>query len=292
MINVSEKLPCCYIGLPQWNHPEWSNGPLAGNSNTHPLGRYARYFSSVEGNTTFYGLPSPEAVKRWKDEIPDHFRFCFKFPQSITHHLQLSHCHQELKELFECMALFEEKLGLLCIQLPESFSPRSLPKLNQFLESLPVEFNYSIEVRHTGFFKKDESERQFNRMIMARGINRTTFDTRALFTLPADDHATREALTAKPNLPVHVLATGLNPMVRLITAMNWQESTAFLSPWINKATQWLDEGRSPFFFFHTPDNAAAPIVAQHFVQLLSAQRPNQVCFTDWPIHTQQQSTLF
>ncbi|MCL6409131.1 DUF72 domain-containing protein, partial [Dickeya dadantii] len=47
-----------YIGLPQWQHPAWSRLGL------NDLADYSRYFSCVEGNTTFYALPSREIVGR------------------------------------------------------------------------------------------------------------------------------------------------------------------------------------------------------------------------------------
>lgn len=40
---------------------------------------------TVEGNSTFYALPSSAAGARWRDETPEHFRFCFKFPSDLTH---------------------------------------------------------------------------------------------------------------------------------------------------------------------------------------------------------------
>lgn len=282
----------CYIGLPQWNHPDWDDGPLAGSSQLSPLARYSRYFSSVEGNTTFYGLPSADAISRWLNEAQMPFQFCFKFPQTISHQAQLRHCDKELTELFSCMERFEDRLGLLCLQLPESFGVENLDLLNQFFQALPDDFNYAIEVRNIGFFRKDEQERSFNRLLMERDINRITFDTRPLFNHPEDDPVTREALSAKPNMPVHVLATGHRPMVRFITALDWQSSTDYLNPWINKAVQWLDEGRSPFIFLHTPDNKCSPDVARHFASKLEELRPGQVCFSDWPDLQQQQSALF
>lgn len=289
---MSSNTPCCYIGLPQWNHPEWQDGPLAGNSQHHPLGRYARYFSSVEGNTTFYGLPSADSVARWLQETPDHFRFCFKFPQSISHQASLRNCTDELNTLFQTMAPLQEKLGLLCLQLPETFSPEHIPTLAAFFNQLPNDFQYSIEVRHPDFFRKDAREKAFNQLLLKTGVNRTTFDTRPLFKHPRNDAITQEALSAKPNLPVHAIATGQYPMVRFITALNWQSSQHYLNPWIRKVSHWLDEGRSPFVFLHTPSNGAAPEVAHHFAQQLAAERPGQVAFIHWPDQQQQQSDLF
>ncbi len=49
------------------------------------LVHHARHFNCVEGNTTLYALPKPEIVARWYEQTHDDFRFCFKFPATISH---------------------------------------------------------------------------------------------------------------------------------------------------------------------------------------------------------------
>ena len=68
-----------YIGLPQWSHPKWVRLGITS------LEEYARHFNCVEGNTTLYALPKPEVVLRWREQTTDDFRFCFKFPATISH---------------------------------------------------------------------------------------------------------------------------------------------------------------------------------------------------------------
>lgn len=282
--------PCCYIGLPQWSHPDWDGKLLNGSQSS--LAQYARYLSSVEGNTTFYGLPSTDSVSRWKQETPEAFRFCFKFPKTISHERGLHRCDTELKEFLERMAPLSDRIGLLSLQLPESFSVRQLDLLANFFTQLPGDFQYSVEVRNSDFFRKDEAEARFNRLLMTHNINRTSFDTRALFQIEASDPATAHARQAKPNLPLHVLATGNAPMVRLITAMDWQSSRNFMLPWLEKIAQWLHDGHSPFIFLHTPDNSQAPDVARYFATALAQKCPDQVRFNSWPEINAQQSDLF
>ncbi|WP_417596884.1 DUF72 domain-containing protein [Oceanospirillum sp.] len=212
----------CYIGLSQWNHKHWTQGPLIGGTQRPALSRYSSYFSSVEGNTSFYGLPDAQTVQDWYQQTPEHFRFCFKLPRSITHDRLLQVSEEELTATLNRFTLLKEKLGMIFLQLPETFGPERLPLLESFIRSLPSSINFSLEVRHRGFFNKDGVERQLNALLMEYSINRVQFDTRALFKNPADDEDTLEALKAKPNLPLHVIATGKNPMVRFITAKDWQ----------------------------------------------------------------------
>jgi uncharacterized protein YecE (DUF72 family) len=85
-----------YLGTPGWATKAWVGRlyPTATRSSEF-LERYARVFNTVEGNTTFYALPAPEVVKRWDDQTPPHFRFCFKFPKPITHDKQLVNAEHE-----------------------------------------------------------------------------------------------------------------------------------------------------------------------------------------------------
>ena len=262
---------------------------MARPKDAHVLGAYSQYFSSVEGNTTFYGLPKAETVKQWDKETPEQFRFCFKLPQTITHKHQLLSSKVETQEFLDRISPLTAKLGLLCIQLPASFSGSELQSLSDYLSSLPSNLNFAVEVRHPDFFAKGAIEREFNRLLAAHKANRISFDTRSLFAHPATDPISRKAKEHKPQLPVHAIATADNPMVRLITPMDWQWAESYLQPWLKKVVNWLDEGRSPYLFFHTPDNAEAPLLAAHFVEQLEKIRPGSCNFTQWPEAASQDS---
>ena len=268
-----------FIGLTQWHHPNWYP---AGIDNKQALAVYAAHFSSIEGNNSFYGLPSEASINQWHHETPAHFRFCFKFPKAISHTHQLVDCDRPLREFLDRISPLDEKLGVLWLQMSHRFTPEYLPQLAQFLAKLPDDFHYGIEVRHTGFFQKDDQERRFNQLLMQHGVNRIAFDTRALFAHPTDDAVTQEALHAKPQMPVHVLATGNAPMVRFITPLNLSLGYAYLTPWVKKVLQWLDEGKTPFLFFHTPDNREAPALAQYFTEQLAQYRPELPPLSLWP----------
>ena len=280
----------CYIGLTQWQHSAWTHAFLRTPQNNHPLSHYAQHFSSVEGNTTFYGLPKEDSVMQWNELTDDEFRFCFKFPQSITHQQQLTDCSKDTQNFFDRLLPLKEKIGLLCIQLPASFSANELDALAHYLDSLPKEFSYAVEVRHTDFFAKGSEERELNQLLHQHQVNRISFDTRALFAHPAQDSVSLNAKQHKPRLPVHAITTGDKPMVRFITPMDWQWGIDYLLPWVAKTCQWLEQGYSPYFFFHTPDNADAPLLANYFANLIEEKAPGKVLFSPFP--TSAQENLF
>lgn len=281
-----------YIGLAQWNHNGWAATALSGQAQHSSLQRYASHFSSIEGNSTFYALPSTDTLQRWREETPEHFRFCLKLPQHISHQQQLRHCERELRQFIAGITPLHAKLGQLFIQLPARFGPEGLETLAQFFTQLPGDFSYCLEVRHGAFFAKGEAERALNRLLTDHGINRTLFDTRALFALPADDAATRDALQKKPRVPLHVIATAQAPMVRFISPLDYRSAAPWLAPWVSKVAQWLDEGRQPYLFFHTPDNRESPLLAQDFARALAICRPDALGLTPWAESVRRQETLF
>lgn len=114
-------------------------------------------------------------VLRWREQTTDDFRFCFKFPATISHQAALRHCDDLVTEFLTRMSPLAPRIGQYWLQLPATFGPRELPALWHFLDSLPGEFNYGVEVRHPQFFAKGEEEQTLNRGLHQRGVNRVIF---------------------------------------------------------------------------------------------------------------------
>ncbi|MBI0328100.1 DUF72 domain-containing protein [Burkholderia plantarii] len=82
------------------------------------LERYARVFSAVEINSSFYRPHQPKTYARWAASTPDAFRFSVKMPRRISHELGLRDADAALGEFLVQVASLEEKLGCLLLQLP------------------------------------------------------------------------------------------------------------------------------------------------------------------------------
>lgn len=268
-----------FIGLPQWQHEDWLDGPLGGSGSS--LRRYARHFSSVEGNSTFYGLPSAKVIDSWIRDTPEEFRFCFKFHRDISHQGSLNVHAPEVCDQLNRLARLHSRLGLICLQLPATFGPERLGELEQFLKGLSCEYRYSVEVRHAEFFAKGDAEKRFHEILREHQVNRVMFDTRALFDHPAKDAATLDALKKKPQVPLHRVATGNFPQVRFISPMDLSLAEPYLDQWVEGVVRWLEQGKKPFLFFHTPDNAQAPALSARFVEKLVERYPDVKGFNPW-----------
>lgn len=266
------------IGLPQWHHDKWY---APDHRKDDSLSAYSKHFSSVEGNNTFYGLPSELTIKQWALQTPDDYQFCFKFPRSISHSGQLLACEYLAKEFLERIAPLEHRIGIVWLQLSQEFSPAQLSSLSTFLARLPKHLKYGVEVRNKHFFNKGQDEKTLNQILIQHQANRVIFDTRCLFANYADDPDTIAAFNDKPKVPTHVIATADNPLVRFMGPHDPALSYQALLPWVNKTLQWIDEGKTPYLFFHTPGNEHAPELARWFSEQIHQQRPEIPAITLW-----------
>ena len=257
-----------FLGCPQWQHPAW-NGLLPAEPT--PLARYSRVFNSVEGNTSFYAMPSYRQCEQWRGQVSEDFRFLFKFPRQITHDCLLRGVGEQARGFLEVLAPLADVLGPMLLQLPAAFGPERLGDLWRFVEALPAPFGCTVEVRHPDFFTKGEAEKALNRGLRERQIARVCFDSRALFTASAEDAATREAQRKKLRLPVHVLPGDASPVIRYVGHPELQANRSFLAPWVDRVAGWIAAGERPYVFIHMPDNGDALSLALLWHELLQGR---------------------
>lgn len=107
---------------------------------------YAEQFSSLEINSTFYGLPSPTTVREWRDRAPPGFRFAVKMSRYATHFGRLKEPEQRIGRFLERVELLRVRLGPILVQLPPRWRPE-LERLDAWLAAAPVRHRWAVEVR-------------------------------------------------------------------------------------------------------------------------------------------------
>ncbi len=258
-----------YLGCPVWNHRSWVGSLYTGDANPEQfLGQYAQVFNAVEGNTTFYGVPAAATVARWCEQAPAHFRFCFKFPRTISHDKRLLGAGEDTRTFLDRLAPLGERLGPLFLQLSPQFDHRGLDALSAYLSNLPGDYHYAVEVRHPDWFDGGVHEHRLHDVLRRHRVERVVADSRALFSRPPDDAETRAAWGKKPRVPAHVVALGTRPFVRFIGHREAAVNAPYLERWVDKVAKWLGEGRSPYVFIHSPDNRGTPEACAYFHALL------------------------
>jgi uncharacterized protein YecE (DUF72 family) len=256
-----------YLGCPAWGLKTWVGRLFPPKiKQADYLTRYAEVFNTVEGNTTFYGLPKAETVARWKEQVPSDFRFCFKFPRRISHDLGLRDAAGEVKRFLDRVAPLGDRLGTLMLQLPPQFKPAELELLAAFLRALPAGFRYAVELRHRAFFQAGDDEHAAADLLRELCIDTVILDARGLHS--DTDPVLAPVRRRKPKLPIVLRATGPQPIVRFVPHSDFEQSRTFFEPWLEKLGEWIAEDKKPYFFMHAPDDTFAPENAFRFHQLL------------------------
>jgi uncharacterized protein YecE (DUF72 family) len=149
------RIPNLRLGTSSWSSEDWVGTFYPpGTAPADFLGAYAQHYDTVEVDSTYYRIPSESVVRNWRARTPPGFIFAAKFPQVITHEKVLQDCREELANFLRTMSLLEDRLGPLLLQFPyfnkKAFArPEDfLARLTPFLEELPGEFQYALEVRN------------------------------------------------------------------------------------------------------------------------------------------------
>ena len=269
-----------YLGCPLWANAKWKTSLFSQDAKPNEfLQQYARAFNSAEGNTTFYADPSDDVLKRWYQDTPAQFRFMLKVPQRISHQPSADNL-QQLELWLTRMQRLAEKLSLIHLQLPARCGPAQLTQMANLIECIS-RFNLRcvVEVRHPAFFDKAQHEINLHRMLQHYAAERVVFDSRALFSVAANSEALKDAQSKKPRLPVHAISFTDTPVLRFIGCDDMAINRQLYQPWLGKVGQWLQQGKQPYCFFHTPDNHFAPQLCRQFVQDLQLQHQ---CLASWP----------
>lgn len=143
------------LGTCGWNFHDWRESFYPAQlPESEWLGFYARFFSAIEIDSTFYAAPNEETLRRWVEVTPATFRFVCKLPRSISHVCRLRDCTNELNLFCQTIEPLAPKLQVVLLQLPPSFTPKDGKQaLRRFLTQLPSEFRFAIEFRHPGWHR-------------------------------------------------------------------------------------------------------------------------------------------
>ncbi len=274
-----------YLGCPVWASDSW-NGRLFTSAARRRdwLAQYSAVFNTVEGNSTFYGLPSRETARRWVAETTEGFRFALKFPRSISHERLLLEADGPTKQFLEIVEILAEgnRLGPSFLQLSPTFDRQGWPDLQRYLQRLPRDFPYAVEVRHRDYFDNGEMEGRLNGVLTELGIDRVLLDSRPLFSAQPTTQCESISQNRKPRVPLRQTVTAGHPMVRLIGRDRVQQTLPWVDQWAKVVAQWLQAGLEPYFFAHTPDDLFAPDFARLFHNRLQHDAANLSSLPPWP----------
>ncbi len=139
-------------GTSGFSYPAWEGHFYPpGTKRPDMLSFYAGKLGAVEINNTFYRMPKADLLERWRDSVPESFRFVLKASRRITHHQRLRDAGDSVEYLFDTAKVLGEQLGPFLFQLPP-YLRRDDDRLAAFLERLPAGLRAAFEFRHASWF--------------------------------------------------------------------------------------------------------------------------------------------
>jgi uncharacterized protein YecE (DUF72 family) len=147
------------IGCSGWNYRDWRGAFYPERLPARRwLEAYAERFDTVEVNTTFYRLPTRDAVARWVEQTPPDFLFTVKASRYLTHMKRLADMERGVERLYAGIAplVRSPKLGPVLWQLPERMKA-DVPLLESALDRLPPG-RHAFEFRHPSWFSDEVLE--------------------------------------------------------------------------------------------------------------------------------------
>jgi uncharacterized protein YecE (DUF72 family) len=236
-----------YIGTSGWTYDGW-RGPFYPQDVPKKdwLRWYATQFSATEINGSFYRTPSLEAVKAWRAQTPDDFRFAWKASKFITHWKRLSEKSDNSIELMVTrLKVLGPKIGPVLFQLPPQFKPNR-ERLASFLKMLPKRYAYTFEFRDPGWYEKPILD-----VLRDRNV-----------ALCLSDHHDAPSPWVVTSSLVYVRGHGPGGRYRD------RYSAETLKDWARHIRKWRKQGREVYCFFDNDQKSAAPLDAAALAESL------------------------
>jgi uncharacterized protein YecE (DUF72 family) len=126
-----------WVGSSGFSYGSWRGGFYPADARPEDfLGLYAAQLPSVELNVTGYRLPSEDSFLRWREAVPESFRFAVKMPGRAI---------RSLGTFEERASLLGDRLGVVRVVLEQ---PRDDGVLALLLGSLDPALRVALDVRH------------------------------------------------------------------------------------------------------------------------------------------------
>lgn len=257
------------VGCAKWNKTDLKGFYPKGTKDE--LTYYATQFNSIELNATFYGMPTPEQIVTWRDKTPADFKFFPKITNTVSHFRRLQNITDVVTQFASAVLNFEEKLGMVFLQLHDNFKPKDYDRLEKFVRDWPAEVPLAVELRNTDWFIDEEIFNTVCRLFEENNITNIIVDT-----------AGRRDM-------LHMRLTTSTAFIRYVGA-NHASDYPRLDEWLERLTQWKKEGlENIYFFVHQNVEKASPLLSAYFIEKINKDWNTNIVI---PRLVDSQATLF
>lgn len=239
-----------YLSLPVWGDENYIGKIYpVGTPKDDYLKIFTQNFNAIELNSSFYGTPRTEAIKKWKKDIPKDFKFSIKVPRSISHE------GLDIKEFLYFINTIKDlrnNLGNVFLQLPPNFSPINAKELTLFLEQVPKEIDLFIEFRHSAWFKEGLNSENFFKFMTDNHFHMVLTDVAGK----------RDVLAMRP--------TSSKVLIRFKGYELVDSDFTRLNEWVDRLASWKEKGINEIYFYlHQQDQSHGIDLAEYLIPKLN-----------------------
>src|SRR5437773_7638012 len=236
-----------YIGTSGWNYKSWRHSFYGDTPQKKWLQFYAKRFTAIEVNGTFYRLQEKSTFKKWRDETPTGFPFAIKGHRYVTHNKKLLDVQESVIRCRESALPLGERLAAVVLQL-RAFLKKDMQRLEKFVKTLRYwkSTRHAIEFRHKSWFDNEVAE-------------------------CLERHAVAVCVSDAPDWPMWKQVTTDLVYIRLHGHTRKYASSyseAALEKWATRARRWLEEHRAVHIYFDNDAEGAAPRNALTLLEML------------------------
>jgi len=254
ILKKTDKKQLVYIGCAKWGRKEWVGKIYPkGTRDAQFLDQYLKHYNSIELNATHYKVYKPEEIAKWAAKASGlNFKFCPKVANSISHYSGFNNADALTTSFLEGILAFGENLGPIFLQVSEKYHPKQRDKLFNYLQTLPVDIQFFVEVRHPEWYS-DEA------------VRRELFDTLRELNIGAviTDTAGRRDVA-------HMELTVPKTFIRYVGNSLHATDYTRIDAWTHRIKYWLENGlQELYFFMHMHDEAFSPELSVYLVDKMN-----------------------
>ncbi len=239
-----------YLGCAKWGRKEWVGKiyPLKTKEKDF-LDNYVHHYNSIELNATHYQVYKEDTITKWSDKAgKKDFLFCPKMYKGVTHFGALKGKEFITTEFLKGVLAFKKHLGPIFVQVSESFAPKRKEELYEYLQSLPTDLQFFLEVRHPEWFSNKAILEELVLKLKSLNIGIVITDT----------SGRRDC--------AHMYLTLPKTFIRFVGNSLHKTDFTRVDDWAERIKYWLDNGMQEIYFFmHMHDEATSPELTVYLV---------------------------
>lgn len=259
------------IGLPKWGRKQWVGSLYPKKSKEADfLNEYTKLFKTIELNAAFYQIPHKDLIKKWKNMVATHHRndflFLPKVSREVSHLKRLKDAEQPMMEFLGAIRSFGSNLGPILIQVGDNFPPKSFDILESFVQHLPSDLRFFIELRNEEWFSELKNREVVYNLFKLHNIGWVITDTAGR----------RDCLHMELPIPeVYIRFNGLGSDFRTIDYLR-------IDNWVDRLGDWLSAGlEKVYFIISQKDDTDTPELAQYAIERFNKKLGANIPTINW-----------